>query len=76
MNKNNTSGYKGVFYRKVNGNWFVRIKHRGIQYSLGDYKTKEEGACAYNNFVIKNNTKHELNRINNYGGNNQCNTGP
>ena len=47
VNKNNTSGYKGVCWAKQNKKWKARIKHNGKLIHLGYYKDKEEAARAY-----------------------------
>jgi hypothetical protein len=47
-NHNNTSGYKGVFYRKDSKNWSSQIRVNGKIKKLGSFKTKEEAAIAYN----------------------------
>ena len=53
--KNNTSGYKGVSYRKGNNKYIAQItvNHKVIR--LGYFKTPVEGAIAYNNYIIENN---------------------
>ena len=52
---NSTSGYKGV--HPVNGSkYFIsRICIEGTRIYLGSFKTAEEGAIAYNNYIIENN---------------------
>lgn len=49
----NTSGFKGVHYRKDQGRWraFIRVNKKGI--SLGQYSTAEEAAKAYNEAAVK-----------------------
>lgn len=44
----NTSGYRGVWYRKDRKVWAAEIKKDGKKYSLGCYKTAQEAAIAYN----------------------------
>lgn len=42
INKNNTSGYKGVYYHKKNKNWIAKIQlNREVIY-LGAYETVEK----------------------------------
>jgi hypothetical protein len=60
---NNTSGYTGV--SKQWSKWVAKINCDRVHYKLGVYNTKEEAALAYNAFVIKNNTMHRLNIVNN-----------
>ena len=51
---NNTSGYKGVRYRKDN-KFRVQIVVNSKHHHLGIFKTAVEGAIAYNNYIIENN---------------------
>ena len=44
----NTSGFRGVWYRKDRKVWAAEIKKDGVKYSLGCYKTPKEAAIAYN----------------------------
>jgi hypothetical protein len=48
LQSNNTSGYKGVHYDKLRNIWRARVvvDRKGI--NLGDFKTPEEAAQAYN----------------------------
>lgn len=43
----NTSGFKGVSYRKDKGVWRVRIQSRHRRLHLADVATAEEGAAIY-----------------------------
>lgn len=54
IRKNNTSGYKGVYYYKSTGKYQASIKD-GKQKYLGLYPTAVECAIAYNNYIIENN---------------------
>lgn len=50
LQKNSTSGYKGVAYRgKVINKWRAYITKNKNRYYLGDHVTKELAALAYNN---------------------------
>ncbi|GEM_PF-425710 len=42
LNKNNTTGYKGVYLRKKDGKYTAQIEFQGKRYFLGSYNTKEE----------------------------------
>ena len=55
IRRDNTSGYKGVSYRKDIKKYKAQIyvNKKGIY--LGSFKTAEEGAMAYNNYIIENN---------------------
>lgn len=52
MQKNNSSGYKGV-YKLPYGSWCSRISVNKIDHYLGSYKTKEEARQTYINACIK-----------------------
>lgn len=45
--KNNTSGYKGVFWRKDTNRWAARSKVDGKYKSLGSFDSKEDAFDAY-----------------------------
>lgn len=51
--KNNTSGYRGVWYRKDLRKWQADIKVNYQKLYLGIYKTREEAAIAYNKAAIE-----------------------
>ena len=55
IQKNNTSGYKGVSYNKGNNKYIVRININKKNIYLGTFTTAEEGVIAYNNYIIENN---------------------
>ena len=44
---NNTSGFRGVYWLKLNKCWVAQIKIKGKQTYIGSYKTKEEAHEAY-----------------------------
>ena len=46
--KNNTSGFKGVFLNKLTGKWEARIYSRKTRTYIGLYKNKIDAANAYN----------------------------
>jgi len=52
LQKNNTSGYCGVRWRKDRSTWSAFIKHHGKNVALGCFSTKEEAAAAYNEKAI------------------------
>ena len=53
LRKDNTSGYRGVSYHKSSRKYQVRIR-LGKSIHLGLYPTPEDGAVAYNNYIIAN----------------------
>ncbi len=55
IQKNNTSGYKGVSYNKETGRYRANIDVNKKQIYLGSFSTLVEGAIAYNNYIIENN---------------------
>lgn len=46
--KRNTTGHKGVSYRKESGRYRARITNDNKTYTIGHYKTAKEAAIAYN----------------------------
>ena len=55
MQKNNTSGFKGVSYNKRAGSYQTCIQINSKKIHLGYFQTAVEGAIAYNNYIIENN---------------------
>lgn len=51
--KNNTSGYKGVAWKKQNKKWRASIFLNYKNIHIGYYDTKEKAALAYNEAAIK-----------------------
>ena len=47
MKSNNTSGYKGVTFRKDTGKWKAAVMVNGKHIGLGSHATKEEAHQAY-----------------------------
>lgn len=63
LSVNNTSGFRGVQRFKGRDKWFAKIKVNNKNIHLGSFNTAEEGAIAYNNYVIENNLEYPLNII-------------
>ena len=53
--KNNKSGYRGVCYHKDNNKYIAQICVNKKNINLGYFQTADEGAIAYNNYIIENN---------------------
>ena len=53
--KNNTSGYKGVSFKKDRNKYVAQICVNNKDKGLGQFLTAAEGAIAYNNYIIENN---------------------
>lgn len=51
--RNNTSGYNGVTFRKDNNKWRARIKVDGKIIHLGDFNEKHSAAEAYDRAAIE-----------------------
>ena len=47
------SKYKGVTFCKNTNKWRAKTKHLGKTISLGYYDTEEEGALAYNKYMLE-----------------------
>lgn len=53
-NKNNTSGYKGVFWHKQRNKWFAQTSLNNKLIHLGLFNNKDDAARAYNDFAEQN----------------------
>ena len=53
--RDNTSGYKGVYYYKGRNKYIAQICVNNKNKRLGYFKIAVEGAIAYNNYIIENN---------------------
>lgn len=58
LRKDNTSGYKGVYYHKDNKSWMSRISLNGKMVYLGSYPSVEEAANAYDKAVSTYHGEH------------------
>ena len=54
MQKNNTSGYVGVNWKKDKNIWEVNIRHNKVLKYVGGFKTIEEAVLARDNYIIEN----------------------
>ena len=53
IQKNNTSGFRGVCWNKRKKRWYAYIKHHGKQIYLGLFLDKELAAKEYNKAALK-----------------------
>ena len=53
IQKNNTSGFKGVYWHNQRQKWWARLQYKGKQRSLGLYSDKIDAAKAYNRGAIQ-----------------------
>ena len=51
--RDNSSGYKGVFGHPESKKWRAQIRKDKITYHIGTFETKEEAALAYNKKAIE-----------------------
>jgi len=47
VNRNNTSGYKGVCWHKNEKKWYVAIRHNGVKKHIGCFSQLEAAHAAY-----------------------------
>jgi len=63
LQSNNTSGYRGVRYRKSRGKWIASINVNKNRIYLGSYDDKIDAAKAYDGYIIENNLEHTINGV-------------
>jgi hypothetical protein len=51
--RNNTSGYKGVYWSKQSGKWFAKIVLDGRPIHLGSFRDIRDAALAYDQGAMK-----------------------
>jgi len=61
LKSTNTSGYRGVYLNKSRGKWQVEITVNNKKKHLGCFTNPEEGARAYDQYIIDNNLAHTKN---------------
>lgn len=62
IQKNNNSGYCGVFYRESTGKYSALIRfERKVVFNVNTFKTAKEAAIARDKFIIGNDLPHPLN---------------
>lgn len=58
---NNTSGYRGVTWNKHAKKWVARICLNFKRITLGYFDNAQDGALAYDNYILINNLEHTTN---------------
>jgi len=53
LRRNNSSGFKGVYFFKRTNRWLAKIAYDGLEIHLGYYDSAEEAAMAYNSAAVK-----------------------
>jgi hypothetical protein len=61
IQKNNTSGYRGVSFYKISKKWIASIGIDGKIIYLGSFNTAIEAAKTYDKYVLDNNLEHTIN---------------
>ena len=61
LQKNNTSGFKGVRFSKKTNKWTASITKNKRAIFLGCFDSPYDAALAYDNFVIQNKLEHSIN---------------
>ena len=61
LKSTNKSGYRGVSWDKGTGKWRVQIQISNKNKHLGRFTNPEEGARAYDQYIIDNNLSHTKN---------------
>lgn len=63
IQKNNTSGYRGVCFDKIKKKWIsnIIVSHKKIY--LGSYIFAIDAAKAFDRYVIENNLEHTINGV-------------
>jgi hypothetical protein len=60
LQRNNTSGYRGVSYSKRSKRWVVYITINNKAKYLGSFKDKQKAAIAYNDAIVDNRPRNIL----------------
>lgn len=63
LQKNNTSGYRGVYFNKLTNKWQTCIVINGKHNYIGSFADIIEAAKAYDKYVIDNNLEHTINGV-------------
>lgn len=49
----NTSGYKGVYWNRLNKNWRVKINYKNKTIEVGSFSKATDAALAYDSAALK-----------------------
>jgi hypothetical protein len=60
LQKNNTSGFRGVTWQKKDKIWIARIRVKYTRIHIGCFKTALEAGKAYERYVRINNLEHNF----------------
>lgn len=63
LNRRNTSGYKGVTWRKNEKKWLAQVNHAGKAYYAGYFDTAEEAGEAARSLRLELFTHNDLDRV-------------
>lgn len=63
LRSTNTSGYRGVSFRKQRKSWIAQIMVNNKVKYLGKFDTALSGAKAYDRYVIDNKLEHTINGV-------------
>jgi hypothetical protein len=63
LKSTNTSGYRGVSYRKDRNTWIAQIVVNCKRKVIGTFHEKIDAAKAYDKYVIDNNLEHTINGV-------------
>lgn len=63
LNSANTSGYRGAWLDKRNGQWYARVKHMYVNHNSGPYATAQEAGEAAQALRNKLFTHNDLDRL-------------
>lgn len=63
LQKNNTSGYRGVHFDSASKKWKAQITINSKVIRIGYFNTALEAAKAYDYYVLSNNLEHTINGV-------------
>ncbi len=61
-NRNNTSGYKGVYFESRSKKYIASITVNYKKIYIGNFDCPEEAGAAYDAYIVTNNLEHKINR--------------